>query len=104
MIARTWRGATRAEDAEAYLGYLHETGFGGYLATPGNMGVLGLRRVDGPRAEFVLISLWDSEAAIRRFAGPDVDRAVFYPKDAQFLIEKDERVTHFEVVFRQPER
>jgi hypothetical protein len=45
MIARTWRGATKAEDAEAYLQYLHETGFSQYRATPGNLGVLGLRRV-----------------------------------------------------------
>jgi len=26
MIARAWRGATRVEDGEAYLEYLHRTG------------------------------------------------------------------------------
>ena len=53
MIARTWRGATKAEDAETYLQYLHETGFSQYRATPGNLGVLGLRRVVDGRAEFL---------------------------------------------------
>jgi hypothetical protein len=45
MIARMWRGATKAEDGDAYLDYLHQTGFAAYRATPGNLGVLGLRRL-----------------------------------------------------------
>ena len=36
MIARTWTGAVRAADADAYLQYLHRTGFPEYAATPGN--------------------------------------------------------------------
>ena len=38
MIARTWRGATRAVDADAYVTYLHATGFKAYRDTPGNRG------------------------------------------------------------------
>ncbi|MES1245312.1 MAG: hypothetical protein ABUT39_27160 [Acidobacteriota bacterium] len=98
MIARTWRGATRAEDADVYLEYLEKTGFSEYRATPGNRGVLGLRRVADGRAEFLLVTLWESEEAIRKFAGEDIERAVFYPEDDRFLIEKGERVEHFEVV------
>jgi len=98
MMARTWRGATRAEDAEAYVEYLEKTGFSEYRATPGNRGVLGLRRVVGDRAEFLLVTLWDSEEAIRKFAGEEIDRAVFYPEDDRFLVERDEHVDHFEVV------
>ncbi len=99
MIARTWRGATAAGDAEAYLDYLRETGFAQYRATPGNRGVLALRRhVDG-RAELLLLTLWESAEAVRRFAGADPDRAVFYPEDERFLVAKDDRVDHFEVVF-----
>lgn len=98
MLARTWRGATRAEDAEAYVEYLEKTGFSEYRATPGNRGVLGLRRVVGDRAEFLLVTLWDSEEAIRKFAGEEIERAVFYPEDDRFLVERDEHVEHFEVV------
>ena len=99
MIARTWTGATRAADADAYLDYLHATGLGQYRATPGNQGVLALRRVQGDRAEFLLLSLWESEDAIRRFAGDEIERAVFYPEDERFLVARDEHVTHYEVVF-----
>jgi heme-degrading monooxygenase HmoA len=98
MMARTWRGATRAEDADAYVEYLEKTGFSEYRATPGNRGVLGLRRVVGGKAEFLLVTLWESEEAIRRFAGEDIERAVFYPEDDRFLVERDEHVNHFEVV------
>lgn len=101
MIARTWRGATKAEDAEAYLQYLHETGFSQYRATPGNLGVLGLRRVGHDRAEFLLVTLWESEEAIHRFAGDDISRAVFYPRDDHFLVDRDDHVNHFEVVFEK---
>ena len=100
MIARSWAGATRAEDGDAYLEYLHRTGFAEYRATPGNRGVLALRRVVGDRAEFLLLTLWESEAAIRRFAGADIARAVFYPEDERYLVARDERVRHYEVVFR----
>jgi heme-degrading monooxygenase HmoA len=99
MIARTWRGATKAKDSEAYLEYLQRTGFAEYRKTPGNRGVLGLRRIVNDRAEFLLVSLWESEAAIRRFAGSDIEKAVFYPEDERFLVDRDNHVSHYEVVF-----
>ena len=103
MIARIWAGATRAADADAYLDYLHATGFPEYRATPGNRGVVAFRRVLDDRAEFVLLSLWDSEEAIRRFAGDDIERAVFYPEDERVLIERGERVRHYEMVYQAEE-
>lgn len=99
MIARTWQGATTAQDGDAYLEYLHRAGFPEYQNTAGNRGVLALRRIVKDRAEFLLISLWDSKEAIHRFAGDDIDKAVFYPEDDRFLVERDEHVTHYEVVF-----
>jgi heme-degrading monooxygenase HmoA len=100
MIARTWRGAVRAADGDAYLAYLNAVGTPGYTAVPGNLGVVTLRRLVDGRAEFLLLSFWESEAAVQAFAGPDSERAVFYPEDDRFLIERDEHVTHYEVVER----
>ncbi len=99
MIARTWAGATREADADTYLDYLHATGLAAYRATPGNRGVLALRRIENGRAEFLLLTLWETEEAIRRFAGDDIERAVFYAEDDRFLIARDERVHHYEVVY-----
>jgi heme-degrading monooxygenase HmoA len=103
MIARTWAGATRASDADAYLDYLHATGLAEYRNTPGNRGVLALRRIAGDRAEFLLVTLWDSDEAIRGFAGDDIERAVFYAEDDRYLVAREERVHHYEVVYQAEE-
>lgn len=98
MIARTWHGVTMSSKADAYFAYLKESGLKEYRATPGNRGVIVLRRTEGDRSHFLLISYWDSFDAIRRFAGPSLDRAVYYPKDKEFLLELEPGVTHYEVL------
>ncbi|HZB04005.1 MAG TPA: antibiotic biosynthesis monooxygenase [Actinomycetota bacterium] len=75
MIARIWRGATAADRADDYVEYLDRTGVSEYRATPGNRGVLVLRRTEGDRTEFTLLSLWDSMEAVRAFVGEDPERA-----------------------------
>ena len=103
MIGRLWRGVTSAADADVYLEYLKQTGLREYRDAPGNRAVVALRRVSDGRAEFWLLTLWDSHDAIRQFAGPNPDRAVFYPEDDRFLIERGEQVDHFDVVFSDGE-
>ena len=100
MIARLWRGATRADDAETYLEYLDRTGHAEYRSMAGHHGTITLRRLHEGRAEFVIMSFWDSLDAIRAFAGTDVERAVFYPEDDRYLIEREDRVAHFDVVYQ----
>jgi heme-degrading monooxygenase HmoA len=98
MIARTWHGAVRAEDAEAYHRYLLDTGLGDYQRAPGNHGVHVLRRVEGSVAHFLLLTFWESWEAIRAFAGSDPERARYYPEDERFLLELEPTVTHYEVL------
>jgi heme-degrading monooxygenase HmoA len=102
MIARTWKGITPRSKADAYLDYLHRTGVRVCSDTPGNLGVYLLHRLDGDRAEFLFISLWESREAIRRFAGPDVERAVYFPEDREFLLDLPPRVEHYEVSVTTP--
>jgi heme-degrading monooxygenase HmoA len=97
MIARIWRGAVRREDAERYADYMRGTGVKEYAETAGNRAVLMLRRDDDERSEFVMVTLWESMDAVRGFAGDDVERAVFYPEDDAFLIERELTATHYEV-------
>ncbi len=98
MIARTWHGAVRAEDAEPYHAYLLETGVPGCRETPGNLGVSVFRRIEGAEAHFLFISYWESWKAIRAFAGDDVETARYYPEDRRYLLELEPRVTHYEVL------
>jgi heme-degrading monooxygenase HmoA len=92
-----WRGAVRPEDADAYVAYIEETGMAEYRQTPGNRGAWMLRRDAGGLTEIVTFSLWDSLDAVRAFAGDDYETAVFYPEDDRFLVERDERCTHYDV-------
>jgi len=98
VIARTWRGWTRREDADEYATYIEETGMRAYRETPGNRGAWMLRRDEGDRTEFVTLSYWDSLDAVRAFAGDDVERAVFYLEDDRFLVDRETRVLHYEIV------
>jgi heme-degrading monooxygenase HmoA len=97
MIARIWKGAVRSEDGDAYASYMQATGIAGYTHTPGNRAAFMLRREVGDRCEFVMVTLWDSMQAVTAFAGPEPERAVFYPEDDRYLVERDLTVEHYEV-------
>jgi heme-degrading monooxygenase HmoA len=98
MIARTWHGMVPADRGDQYQTYLERTGIPDLRATPGNRGVWVLRRTDGGRTHFLLVSLWESIESIRAFAGDEVERARYYPEDAEFLLELEPQVTHYDVV------
>jgi heme-degrading monooxygenase HmoA len=97
MIARMWRGWTAVADADAYVDYLEETWMRAYRETPGNLGAHLLRCDIGERTEFITLSFWDGLESVRGFAGDDLDRAVFYPEDDRYLVDRETTVTHYEV-------
>ncbi|MGQ0796818.1 MAG: hypothetical protein ACT4OI_02970, partial [Methanobacteriota archaeon] len=92
------QGAVAEAQGDAYLAYLKETGIREYRATRGNRGVVVLRRNVRGRTEFLLLTLWESYGAIRSFAGPDLERAVYYPRDEAVLLERSPTVDHYDVV------
>ncbi|SRR6266567_7859158 len=98
MIARIWRGLTRDSQAEEYFEYLKATGIKEYRETEGNQGVFVLRNITAGQAEFLLITHWESWDAIRRFAGDEVNKAVYYPEDQKFLLALEPEVAHYEVL------
>ncbi len=102
MIARIWSGAVRTADADAYAGYVRDTGFAEYGRTPGNRGAWLLRCDDKGTTEFITLSLWDTVDAIRAFAGEDIEAAVLYPEDQRYLIGAGSRITHYEVADQIP--
>jgi len=97
MIARLWRGSTPETRGEAFHEYMIRTGVRDCRGTPGNLGVLILKRADGALARFCFLSLWESFDAVRRFAGADPSEPVLHPEDRDFLVESDEKVLHYEV-------
>jgi heme-degrading monooxygenase HmoA len=98
VIARTWHGRVPAAKADAYEVYLQRTGLADLDATPGNRGLLLLRRTEGDVTHFLLTSFWDSVESIQRFAGDDYARARYYDEDDDFLLEREPLVTHYDVL------
>jgi heme-degrading monooxygenase HmoA len=98
MIARIWHGRTLTSKADAYEKYLNASGVERIRKTQGNHGVEILRRTSGPRTDFVVISYWESIDAVKRFAGPDFEKAVILDRDREFLVEVEPNVLHYEVV------
>ncbi len=48
------------------------------------------------------IESWESWDAIRRFAGDDIDAAVYYPEDKEYLLTLEPKVIHYEVLKQPP--
>lgn len=102
MIVRIWHGVTLESKSSEYFEYIMETGVKFYRSQQGNLGVSVLRQVKDGKADFLLLSLWDSADSIKRFAGPDIDKAVYqFPKDKEFLLEFEPSVRHYEVLAGQ---
>jgi heme-degrading monooxygenase HmoA len=99
MIARIWHGKTTVAKADAYLAeYFLQTGLADYQGTEGNRGVLVLRKDEEGQAEFLMLTLWESEDAIRKFAGEDINSARYYPEDTKYFAELEPDVAHYEVL------
>ncbi len=97
-IARIWHGRTLTSKANEYYDYLKEAGIKKIEAIPGNLGVQVFRRTTGNITEFTVISYWDSLDAIRKFAGNDIEKTRFLPRDKEYLLELEPNVKHFEVL------
>jgi antibiotic biosynthesis monooxygenase (ABM) superfamily enzyme len=100
VIARVWRGATRADDAGTYAAYIEESGVGPARDLPGARGSLVLRRIEGDRAVFETIILFDSLDDVRAFAGDEIERARFFPEDDRYLVDRALTVEHYDVDVR----
>jgi heme-degrading monooxygenase HmoA len=98
MIARFWRGVTPESKSNEYFEYLKSTGVKDAQSIKGNKGVMVLRRVSEGQAEFLVISLWDSMDAVRKFAGDDIDASRYFPADSQYLLSLEPEVTHYDVL------
>jgi catechol 2,3-dioxygenase-like lactoylglutathione lyase family enzyme len=98
-IARIWKGRVRDGQLAEYARYVASTGSVDYTETAGNRGAMILSERGAEASGVLTLSFWDSLEAIERFAGPQIDRARYYPEDDRFLVEKPPDVEHFDVTY-----
>ena len=97
MIVRWWHGRVTTANAARYRAFLNTRAIPDYRSVPGNLGAYVLERTEEEITHFVTMTFWRDMNAIREFAGDRVDVAKYYPEDAQFLLEYEPHVTHYEV-------
>ena len=97
MIARHWRGWTQIQNADAYERLLRQNVLPNLKQVEGYKGGYILRN-DGPKeGEFVVLNLFDSLEAVKRFAGPEYTIPVFEPEARTLLCKIEPVATHYEV-------
>ena len=96
MITRIWHGRTSLENAGGYLDFLLHDGTKEYLQTEGILTVKVWKRVEDDCCHFWTVTEWRDPDAVKRFAGEDFEKAVYYPEDDGILLEMEEKVIHCE--------
>ncbi len=97
-ILRLWKARSTAEEMGKYVQYVTTKVFPALGAIEGHRGAYLLRRALGGATELVVLTLWQSMEAVRRFAGAHAEKAVVEPEARAMLTSFDDSVTHFEIV------
>ncbi len=97
MICRIWHGRTPRNKADAYASFLEAQAIPDYRAVAGNLAAHVLRRDEVAVTHFLTVTFWESEGAIRGFAGDDLLTARYYDEDRNYLLEFEPQVQHFQV-------
>lgn len=97
MIARHWRGWTEVPNADAYEALLKNNVLPNLKNVEGYRGGYVLRSDEPHEVEFVVVNLFDSLEAVKRFAGPDYTIAVFEPEARELLSRAEPVAAHYDV-------
>jgi heme-degrading monooxygenase HmoA len=103
MIMRIWSARTSG-DPSAYEHEFRSHVLDTLGRLDGFRGAYLLRRSYATGTEYVTLTMFDSLADVRRFAGPDVDTANISPAARLVLDDVDERVRHYTAVVVTPPR
>jgi uncharacterized protein YciI/heme-degrading monooxygenase HmoA len=98
MILRMWRAKSDPVRADAYIEHAKQRVFPLLHKSGGYRGAYILRRILDATAEVVVVTFWESMAAVRQFAGAHPEKAVVEPEAKAVLLDFDRVVSHFEIV------
>jgi heme-degrading monooxygenase HmoA len=99
MIARSWSAEASPDDADKYIRHFREKVLPVVTSIEGHRGAYVLKRPHRQGVEIVIITLWESMSAVRKFAGDDPDVAVVTDEARALLSRFDEQVAHYDVVW-----
>jgi heme-degrading monooxygenase HmoA len=100
MILRAWKGVAKEEEADQFARHLRMVTFPGAAKIKGFVRGTVTRRDLGAGVEFLVLTEWETLAAIKEFAGEDAELAVVPPEVKAMLADYDRYATHYQVVDR----
>jgi heme-degrading monooxygenase HmoA len=100
MIARFWTAKVAKAHAHIYTDHLKSQVLTTLRKVDGYLGAKLLERETSDGVEIVVITLWQSLDAIRKFAGPDLEKAVVSDDVVSLFLQYDQRVRHYNVVVK----
>jgi hypothetical protein len=96
MIARHWRGWTLVQDATAYENLLRDKVLPELKRIEGYRGGYVLRQDGLEEVEFIVVNLFESLEAVKRFAGSDYKTPVFEPEAMKLLCRVEPVANHYD--------
>jgi heme-degrading monooxygenase HmoA len=98
VVVRAWTGYAAPAESQRYLKHLLGSVRPKLDRMAGFRGMYLLQRAGPEEVEFLVLTLWDSMDAVRRFAGERPESAVVEPEARAALIRFDDTVKHYEVL------
>ena len=99
MVLRMWKARSTTEKSTKYVDHVAKKVFPLLCSIEGHRGAYLLQRAVNSAIEFVVLTLWESMEAVRKFAGPTAEKAVVDPEAQAVLTSFDESATHYQVVY-----
>lgn len=100
MIARFWTANVAKANAHVYADHLKSQVLATLRKVDGYIGAKLLERETGDSIEIVVITFWQSLDSVRKFAGPDLEKAVVSDDVVSLFLQYDQRVRHYKVVVK----
>lgn len=97
-VLRMWKARSTPSKSGEYVQHATSKVFPALRSIDGHRGAYLLRRAVDGAVELMVLTLWESMAAVRKFAGSTPEKAVVEPEAAAVLTSFDDTVTHFEIV------
>jgi len=100
-IMRLWHGKVALEKADEYEKLMITKAAPDYNSVAGLQKLYFQRKNEETIAHFLLVTIWDSLEAVKNFAGENPEIAKYYPEDDNFLLEKEEHVSMYQVFYEK---
>jgi len=98
MIVRIWHETIPFEKSEKYCKCFRETGQKEYECTPGNKGVLLLKKLEDKLVHFIILTFWKDLASIEKFVALNVEEANYSGSNKIDLTSRKPYILQYEIV------